>query len=186
MATSHELCQALLWDPGAGKHLSREEGSVSLSLKVSLNHTACIYAGGFAECYFFCTGVYIRLFSQMNLIYWQLGRAASQKASSASSVSLMGSLSAGCLSSVSLVSWIEQSHGRKTVGEQSSTVPWRWSQWLNREGLLCWIGSSTAKAWSTSLRAPSLISSLCFPFLYCPRDVRAIYHISVWTVLNIN
>lgn len=163
-----------------------EKRALFPSLKVSLNHTACIYAGGFAECYFFCTGVYIRLFSQMNLIYWQLGRAASQKASSASSVSLMGSLPAGCLSSVSLVSWIEQSHGRKTVGEQSSTVPWRWSQWLNREGLLCWIGSSTAKAWSTPLTAPSLISSLCFPFLYCPRDVRAIYHISVWTVLNIN
>lgn len=43
--------------------------------------------------------------------------------------------SRGCLSSVSRVSWIEWSNGRKTVGEQSSTVPWRWTQWLNREDL---------------------------------------------------
>lgn len=45
----------------------------------------------------------------------------------------MRTLPSGYLLLVSLVSWIDQSNGRKTAGEQSYTVPWRWTQWINRE-----------------------------------------------------
>lgn len=89
---------------------------------------------------FFCTAhcsslcMRVRSFcSLMNLTHWQFRQAVFQNALSTSSALEMCTLPADCLLHVSLVNWIDQSNGRKTVGEQSYTVPWRWTQWLNRE-----------------------------------------------------
>lgn len=97
---------------------------------------------------------------RMNLIQWQFGQAVFQNAVLTSSVLEMRTLPAGCLLHVSLVSWIEQSNGRKTVGEQSYTVPWRWTLWLNREGL-----SLLLQGFISSLQRDTDLKKIDFYFL---------------------